>query len=429
MRSEKDPAAKRRRGSSGRGKDAPAAVTAPTVPGRDTPGAEQVCNTSQSTFGCDGTRSASGHDPASGVSREAVRGTAEAAVPYPLGEIAAPLVGWYRACARTLPWRSEVTPYRVWVSEIMLQQTRVEAVKPYFARFLEAFPSAKELAEAPEDKLLKCWEGLGYYSRVRNMQKAAQKIVSDYGGEMPRTRKELLSLPGIGSYTAGAIAAFAYGLPEPAVDGNVLRVVARLCADDRNILDPRIREDDEEWLRAVIPHDAAGDFGQALIELGALVCLPGSAVKCGECPLAGLCRARAEGLTGILPVRFKEQKRREENRTVLLLCDSDAVLLEKRPAKGLLAGLWQFPNVEGFLTEAEAVKAATALGAEVIGVEPLPDARHVFTHITWHMKGYRLTVRQLTPAMGTAVPLSEVRSGFAIPSAFSAYRKCLPEEK
>jgi len=424
-------------------KNSPAADTRNAVPGkkkavpngdsargRNIPETETARNTSRSTSGCDIVRPASGCDPASDVSGEAVCGTAGNSVPYPLGEIAAPLVGWYRACARTLPWRSEVTPYRVWVSEIMLQQTRVEAVKPYFARFLEAFPSAKELAEAPEDKLLKCWEGLGYYSRVRNMQKAAQKIVSDFGGEMPRTRKELLSLPGIGSYTAGAIAAFAYGLPEPAVDGNVLRVIARLCADDRNILDPAVREDDEKWLRAVIPPDAAGDFGQALIELGALVCLPGNAgAKCGECPLASLCRACAEGLTGILPVRFKEQKRREENRTVLLICDDNSVLLEKRPGKGLLAGLWQFPNTEGFLTETEAIGAAEALGAEVIGAEPLPDARHIFTHITWHMKGYRLTVRQLTPAMGTAVPFAEARSGFAIPSAFSAYRKCLPEEK
>lgn len=351
-------------------------------------------------------------------------------IPYPLREIAQPLIRWFRACGRTLPWRSEVTPYRVWVSEIMLQQTRVEAVKPYFARFLDAFPSAKELAEAPEDKLLKCWEGLGYYSRVRNMQKAAQKIVSDYGGEMPRTRRELLSLPGIGSYTAGAIAAFAYGLPEPAVDGNVLRVVARLCADDRNILDPRVKEDDERRLRAVIPPDAAGDFGQALIELGALVCLPGNAgAKCGECPLKHLCRARAEGLTGILPVRYKQQTRREEDRTVLLICDDTSVILEKRPDKGLLAGMWQFPNAEGYLTEEQAAKIAEGMGAAVVGVTPLPDARHIFTHITWHMKGYRVTVRRLTAAMGTAVPFREVQNGFAIPSAFSAYRKCLPKEK
>lgn len=352
------------------------------------------------------------------------------AVPAPLEQIAPPLLAWYRACGRKLPWRSDPTPYRVWVSEIMLQQTRVETVKPYFARFIEALPTVKDLAEAPEEQLLKLWEGLGYYSRVRNMQKAAQQVMRDYGGALPRDRDALLSLCGIGSYTAGAISAFAFGLPEPAVDGNVLRVVARLTAIDRNILEPSVKSEFESYVRAVIPTDAAGDFGQALIELGALVCLPGrTESSCGDCPLADLCRARAQGLTGILPVRYKMQTKKEENRTVLLICDQngDRVLLQKRPDKGLLAGLWQYPNELGHLSPEQAAQTVREMGAEVLAAEPLPAAKHVFTHLIWHMIGYRVTVRELPATCGIAASRQDLQATYALPSAFSAYRdKCLP---
>lgn len=349
--------------------------------------------------------------------------------PSPLSFIALPLVEWYRANRRDLPWRNSPTPYQVWVSEIMLQQTRVEAVKPYYARFLSALPTVKDLAEAPEELLLKLWEGLGYYSRVRNMQKAAKEICSRFGGELPASYKDLLSLPGIGPYTAGAISAFAFGLPEVAVDGNVLRVVARLLADDRNILDEATKKDFEAKLREIIPAQAPGDFGQGLIELGATVCLPGRGeVHCEKCPLREHCQAHAQGLVEILPVRFKEQKRKIQQKTVLVLVQEGKVLLQKRPQKGLLAGLWELPNLEGHLSAEEVQSYVKALGGKTLSISPLPQAKHIFTHITWEMIGYALSTDGLIPK-DTALFLSRQQlQALAIPSAFSAYRPAIEKE-
>ena len=343
----------------------------------------------------------------------------------PLKHIAPPLVQWYREHKRNLPWRDNPTPYQVWVSEIMLQQTRVEAVKPYYARFLAALPTVRHLAEAEEELLLKLWEGLGYYSRVRNMQKAAKEICQKYNGELPKSYHELLSLTGIGPYTAGAISAFAFGLPEPAVDGNVLRVVARLSADDRNILDPKTKKDIEAALKTVIPAHAASDFGQGLIELGATLCLPGRGeVHCEKCPLRELCLARAQGLVEILPVRFKEQARKTESRTVLLLESDKGILLHKRAPKGLLAGLWEFPNLEGHYTKEQVFALFQDMGDVVESITPLPAAKHIFTHITWEMIGYHVKVKSFPLPKGTEW-VSQIED-YAIPSAFSAYRKALP---
>ncbi|MBP5209993.1 MAG: NUDIX domain-containing protein, partial [Clostridia bacterium] len=266
------------------------------------------------------------------------------------------------------------------------------------------------------------WEGLGYYSRARSLKAAAGQIVRRYGGEIPRAREELLSLPGVGPYTAGAIAAFAFGLPEPAVDGNVMRVVSRLVACDRNVLDPAYKRDVEAWLRGVIPPDDASAFGQGLIELGALVCLPSpDRPRCEACPLAPLCRARAAGLTGILPVRYKTQRRRTEKKTVLLLTDGKEFLLRRRPATGLLADLWEFPNLEGHMT-ADEVRARFP---DALSVEPLGESKHVFTHLTWEMTGYRVTLPSLDGREGATASREEIERVFAIPSAFAFYKKRL----
>ena len=209
-------------------------------------------------------------------------------------EIIPPLLAWYDEAKRILPWRGTKDPYNIWVSEIMLQQTRVEAVKPYYDRFLQALPTVRDLAGAEESYLLKLWEGLGYYNRVRNMQKAAQILVERYGGEMPADAKEILALPGIGSYTMGAIASIAFQIPLPAVDGNVLRILTRLYGDDSDILDPRFKKKTEEALVRIMPKDRPGDVNQAMMELGATVCLPNGMPKCESCPWQDRCVARKE---------------------------------------------------------------------------------------------------------------------------------------
>ena len=201
-------------------------------------------------------------------------------------QIVTPLLSWYDKHARVLPWREDTAAYRVWVSEIMLQQTRVEAVKPFFERFIKALPDVQALSEAPEDELLKLWEGLGYYNRVRNMQKAARVIVSEYGGDFPADYEKLLSLPGLGHYTAGAVSSIAFGIPMPAVDGNVLRVLSRVTASYEDVLKQSVKTAMEAEVKKIIPADRAGDFNQALIEIGAIVCVPNGKAKCEICPLA-----------------------------------------------------------------------------------------------------------------------------------------------
>ena len=312
-----------------------------------------------------------------------------------LKEMSKPLVEWYRNQKRDLPWREDINAYKVWVSEIMLQQTRVEAVKPYYARFLNAFPTIRDLAEAEEDLLLKMWEGLGYYNRVRNMQKAAQQVMVDYHGEFPSTYEEIRSLTGIGNYTAGAISSFAFGIPKPAVDGNVLRVISRLTASYEDIMKASVRERVEEELEELIPVDAASDFNQGLIELGAIVCVPNGAPKCSECPLAHLCKAHEQGIELELPVKSKAKERRIEKKTVFIFQDGDHVAIKKRPAKGLLAGLYELPNVEGHLTEDEAIKYSKQIGLSPLRIQKLEDGKHIFSHVEWHMIGYRIRVDEL----------------------------------
>lgn len=300
----------------------------------------------------------------------------------------APLLTWYDLNGRTLPWRSVVTPYRTWVSEIMLQQTRVSAVIPYFERFMEELPDVSALAAVSEERLFKLWEGLGYYSRARNLQKAAKIVVSDFGGALPRSYHALLSLPGIGEYTAAAIASINFSEPVAAVDGNLLRVAARVsgCAED--IMDAKVRRLFRQRLDAAIDAARPGAYNQAMMDLGATVCLPNGAPKCEICPARMMCEAYKNGLTEILPVRAKKKARKIEERTVLLLFQNGKTALRKRADTGLLASLWEFPSVLGNLDEAGVSLALAQMGLSAKSIEPAGSAKHIFTHIEWDMKGY-----------------------------------------
>ncbi len=340
-----------------------------------------------------------------------------------LREIVEPLLGWYEKNARELPWRTRPEPYHVWVSEIMLQQTRVEAVKPYFARFLKELPTIRDLAECEEDKLLKLWEGLGYYNRVRNMQKAAQQIVELYDGEMPADYEKILALPGIGSYTAGAISSFAFGIGKPAVDGNVLRVLSRLQKSYEDIMKQSLRKKMEAQVEEIIPKERAGDFNQALIEIGAIVCVPNGAPKCEECPLHHLCQAHADGVEQELPKKTPPKSRKIEDRTVLVLLSDNQAALRKRPKKGLLAGLYELPNLEGRLTQEEVLEYVKSLQLSPIRIQELPEAKHIFSHIEWHMAGYAVKIEEpdQDPEGLFFVEKQEMESRYSIPTAFGAY--------
>lgn len=349
-----------------------------------------------------------------------------------LADIPIPLLKWYDTSRRILPWRENPTPYRVWVSEIMLQQTRVEAVKPYFERFMKALPDIKALAEAEEETLLKLWEGLGYYNRVRNLQRAAIQIQQEHGGEMPGAYEELLKLSGIGSYTAGAVASIAFGVPVPAVDGNVLRVTARLRMDGRLITDAKVRAAVEKDLKAVMPTHRPGDFNQAMMEIGACICIPNGAPLCGKCPLNGLCMAHAAGAEQEYPRKQAKKPRQIENRTILVVRDENKAAIRKRPSGGLLAGMYEFPSIEGFHTAEEVMEYLSDNGLKALRIQPLEDAKHIFSHREWHMKGYMVRVDELEPRQpeGAAadwlyIDAEETRDKYPIPSAFSAYTKYL----
>ena len=337
------------------------------------------------------------------------------------------LLTWYRQKKRDLPWRRTRDPYCIWLSEIMLQQTRVEAVKPYYERFLSVCPTVKTLAECPEEKLLKLWEGLGYYSRVRNLQKAAKAVMTEYDGVIPNEYEKLLTLTGVGEYTAGAIASIAFGQRVPAVDGNVLRVLARLCASHANIAEEATKKAFRKDLAPHVPCEA-GDFTQAMIELGATVCGPNGEARCAECPLAAACLARRNSLTGELPVKGAKKPRRIEKKTVFLIREESITVLRRRPPKGLLASLFELPNTEGHLGEQDALDYVRSLGLAPLRILRIDDAKHVFTHVEWHMIAYEV---RITPEFDGVrgkqelllIPNDVLHRDYAIPSAFSAYKK------
>lgn len=365
------------------------------------------------------------------------------------------LLDWYDHSRRILPWREDPTPYHVWVSEIMLQQTRVETVIDYYLRFMEKFPDIQALAAAEEDDYLKTWEGLGYYSRVRNLHKAAGIIVQEFDGRMPDTSEELRQLPGIGPYTSAAIASIAFGEPTPAIDGNLLRIFARVSLYDKNIKASAAASAAAHFYQTLMPAQrsaqrSSGDLNQALMDLGAMICKPGEQTKCAECPWQTFCKAFEQGKAADLPVMPEKKARRRELRTILLIHDSQRVLLHKRPKKGLLAGLYEFPCEKGALTEDEALAAARRLHVQPLHIRRLPPAKHLFSHIEWDMTGYEIRIDELAleesgPGRDNAdkgderdsekfrkgyflATRDDLTNRYSLPSAFSAYYKILMEK-
>ena len=330
------------------------------------------------------------------------------------------LLPWYRENKRELPWRADREPYHIWVSEIMLQQTRVEAVKGYYARFLAHLPDIASLASCDDEVLHKLWEGLGYYSRVRNLKKAAQVILAEYGGVFPADHAAVRALPGIGDYTAGAILSIAFDQPRAAVDGNVLRVLSRLRADSEPIDLPAVKKRVQLELEKIYPADCPGEFTQALMELGATVCVPNGEPKCGLCPCRALCEGRERWQE--FPVKLPKKAKKQENRTVFLLRCGDRWAIEKRPNRGLLAGLWQFPNVPGHLEAAEAVRWAEERDLHPRNLERQISRHHIFTHIRWDMRGWFLEVDRAAGDF-TWLTLDEIDGRAALPTAFRQFRE------
>ena len=343
--------------------------------------------------------------------------------------ISSALLNWFYENQRVLPFRTDPSPYHVWLSEIMLQQTRVSAALPYYERFLAALPDIPALAACEEEKLNKLWEGLGYYSRVRNLQKAAKLVCAQYGGQLPADYAALRALPGIGEYTAGAIASISFGLPVPAVDGNVLRVFSRLYNDPGVITEPAVKKAFTARVMEHQPPEKAGDYNQALMELGALVCVPNGAPLCGQCPLAEVCLARAAGTTAQLPQKAKPKPRKLVPVTLALVESPAGFLVQQRPEKGLLAGLWQPVLWEGeHLLQAEVLARLTALGLDTGAAQPaaLPAAKHIFTHIEWLMSGVQLHVpAQSAPAGYVWANREALRTTYTLPGAFRAYKPLL----
>ena len=334
-----------------------------------------------------------------------------------LHQLPIPLLLWYRENARVLPWRTNPTPYRVWVSEIMLQQTRVAAVLDYYRRFLEAAPTVGDLAALPEDTLMKLWQGLGYYSRARNLQKAARQIMEKFDGVFPNTYEAIRSLAGVGDYTAGAIASIAFGIPVPAVDGNVLRVAARITGDSGDVTTPAMKGKVTAALQDIIPTQEPGAFNQAMMELGATVCLPNGAPLCSRCPAAPFCRALREDRIGELPVKAPKKARRVEARRVYLLFSGDSVALRRRPGKGLLAGLWEYPNE---LTADADLPAALGISEDTL--ELVGTGKHIFSHIEWHMTAFAAQVDEpALPEGWVWADRGALEREYAVPNAFQAF--------
>ena len=336
-----------------------------------------------------------------------------------LNKLPGALLPWYDAGHRALPWRQDREPYHIWLSEIMLQQTRVEAVKGYYARFLDRLPTIADLAACDDDALHKLWEGLGYYSRVRNLKKAAVRIMEDHGGVFPQTFAEVLALPGIGDYTAGAICSIAFDSPTPAVDGNVLRVISRITEDDTPIDLPAFKKAVRDRLAAVYP-GRAGDFTQALMELGATLCGPNWKPRCGECPCAGFCGGYLHCTAESFPVKLPKKGRKVQEMTVFIACCGGRYALQKRPDAGLLAGLWQFPHVPGRLDTEAALAAAEAMGLAPREILRSVERKHIFTHIQWQMRGWYLETTDCHPDF-VWLTAEEIRRDAALPTAFRQF--------
>lgn len=337
-----------------------------------------------------------------------------------LEKIVEPLLKWYQENQRDLPWRHDITPYKTWVSEIMLQQTRVEAVKEYYTRFLKRLPTINDLAYIPDDELMKLWQGLGYYNRARNMKKMAIEVIEKYNGVIPNTKEEIIKLPGIGEYTAGAILSIAYQKKIACVDGNVLRVITRIQNDKSNIQLTSTKEKIKKDLEQILP-DNVRDFNQSLMELGALVCLPNGEPKCGECPLQNICKAHLKGQTDKIPVKSMKKERKKENKTVLLIRYKDQILIRQRPKTGLLQGLFELPNEEGHLNEKEVKKWLISQNIIPKQIQKSSVEKHIFTHIEWNMQLYIVEVEKKNNDLW-ASPI-QLQETYSLPTAFSKLLK------
>jgi len=341
------------------------------------------------------------------------------------------LLPWYRmeSDERELPWRADVTPYHTWVSEIMLQQTRAAAVIPYYERFLSELPDIAALAACPEDDLMKLWQGLGYYSRARNLQKGAKLVCEEYGGKLPADYALLRKIPGIGSYTAGAIASIAFGLPQPAVDGNMLRVITRTLAWGSDVLAAKTKTALEQLLTPLYPSGRdAGDLNQAFMDLGATICLPHGEPHCSHCPLARLCLAHAQGTEQDYPKKKAKAKRRIEHLTILKLCAGRAFAIRKRPETGLLAGLWELPNLPGTLSRTDVQDVLEQHGLSAAKITALPPAKHIFSHVEWRMTAYAVQLETDSPQVAETpsdglrfISPEQAAESYSIPSAFQYF--------
>lgn len=337
------------------------------------------------------------------------------------------LLDWYDYNARILPWRSDPTPYHVWISEIMLQQTRVEAVKKYYDRWMEVLPDIPSLAKAQEETLLKLWEGLGYYNRVRNIHTAAISVMEEYGGELPADYDKLCSLKGIGEYTAGAIASIAFGLAEPAIDGNVLRVFSRILACEEEIQSGKAKKIIRREVLRILPENRPGDFNQALMDLGAQICLPNGKPLCEKCPWESICLAHKQERETDFPIKAAKKGRKKQDLGVFIIETEDQVVLHKRGNTGLLANLWEFPNVEGIFTLEKASKQLSMWGIKAEEMITVGKKKHIFSHIEWHMTTYKVRAAVIPQMIcqkenWTLAVKTDLEEKFAMPSAFEEYK-------
>lgn len=343
-------------------------------------------------------------------------------------KIVNPLLEWYYQNQRLLPWRKDKNPYHVWVSEIMLQQTRIEAVIDYYYRFMTELPTIESLANCNQDRLLKLWEGLGYYNRVRNLQKSAQIIMNEYHGVFPDSYLTILSLPGIGEYTASAIASICFSLQEATVDGNVLRVYMRInnCYD--NIDDKKVRTEVRKNIISIMPKDT-GSFNQALMELGETICIPNGVPKCEICPIKNFCKAYENKSFLELPVKSTKKEKQEEDYTIFLFTHHQKVGICKRSEQGLLHNLWQFFNVSGKLSLSQIKTYLNNHNIEYSKIKKSITYSHIFTHKKWNMVSYIVNLENTKNINGvTWVTLEELEKEYALPTAFQPFKKKIIEE-
>lgn len=333
------------------------------------------------------------------------------------------LLEWYDTHKRDLPWRKDKDAYHIWISEIMLQQTRVEAVIEYYNHFIREVPDLKTLSRISEDYLLKLWQGLGYYSRARNLQKTAQLLIEQGKTTLPSTYAELLKLPGIGTYTAGAIASIAYGETVPAVDGNVLRILTRILGQYDNIADSKTKTKYENLLKPYMPENESGNLNQAMMELGATICIPNGAPRCNICPVSAFCQAYQKGLLAVLPVKIKKQNRKIISKIVFLYIYKNQIAIQKRPDYGLLASLYEFPNIDSSMNLNEVKSYLNQENIAYESVSLLGKYKHIFTHLEWNMDGYIIFLRKKIRNRYIWATVEELNAIYSLPSAFTKLLK------